>query len=486
VEGFVNVFTFVGNIVIYLSLTAIICIIIVLIAKQKRELKTNKSAYDTIYQELVNMNASDGFFMQDYIEKRLEEIFLNNYTLIRELISYLNIIGLLGTFLGMVVVLPELANLESMSSTVTRGMATALISSIIGLLSGITLSAIYGIAMRGYYKIIEQKKNEIAFKVLKNKGSFGGELNVLNDIIQHQLIPIVKQMDKATSENTLVMDDMKKWAEKQIEHNMQLIKEYSEQSRVTIDHMVSVLKEENKNISDIKKEWGSTVKILSDTSRNVKSVSKIITNFEPLYQRLIDQIDNFSAEFTELFVNLKEIINQTSQPNKIMSNLYDIINSNMHSNEVLREILVGFKNSNEEQLSTIVEAIENNTDLKDYLESLKVELINDQNYMATEIKELNNTVVLEIAQAIMAFNSLSLEMVDSIKNSQLSHSDRLISNLNEMIANHKSQQIEKTLSGIARPLDTLISNTNNTKQSIEKLYRNLAKVLDEVLEGDIS
>ena len=60
------------------------------------------------------------------------------------------------------------------------------------------------------------------------------------------------------------------------------------------------------------------------------------------------------------------------------------------------------------------------------------------------------------------------------------------SNLNEMIANHKSQQIEKTLSGIARPLDTLISNTNNTKQSIEKLNRNLAKVLEEVLEGDIS
>lgn len=464
---------------VYVFIGGFIALILFLIEKQRLFFQNNHHEIQEIQREVIDLKTQDDHFIQEYIEKRFEEKFLFNHKHIKEFISYLNILGLLGTFLGLTIILPELSKLNESGSLdrMKEGMETAFFSSIFGLFAGIIMSIYYNRVLHKYNEKFIYEKNSIIREVLKIRNTDESGLSNLNQIIKNLLLPAVNRINQTVESNTKNIDEMKTWANKQIEHNMLLIKEYSEQSHTTINEMIAVLKEENENISDIKREWSKSINILNDTSKNVSSVSKIIHNFEPLYQSLINQIEEFSGEFASLFINMKDIVNKTTQPNQILSNMYEVINSYSNNSELLKEVIIDLKKSNEAHLSKITQTIENNSVLKEML-----------NNFLEQMKVLDKTeIIIEKNQALVnEIKENQMSLVKDVKENQLAlinSNEKLFSHLKES-SDKNSSKTESIISKISDPLGSIINHTSSTKQSIDKLNRNLAFVLESILEGD--
>ncbi|MBN1969937.1 MAG: MotA/TolQ/ExbB proton channel family protein [Candidatus Delongbacteria bacterium] len=482
-----------------------------LISKDKTRLYNvdETEILDTFLFFLRKIKSSDEYFVNQSLDEFLEKKILRNHSSINFYLKNLNILGLLGTFLGLSIILPELSQLakeilrtnshfaiQNALKNIGDGIGFAFLSSIIGILFAIILSAKYNKFIRQYDEFVKNFKTENLNTIFANvkRYDFDYDPQKLYAEIQDFFL---KSMDdfKETVESNYVK--LKKWSSDNIKTNVDLVINKTNQLSKKLVDVILNLEEERKDLKKVKNDWLRSLKILSESSENIKSVSYIVDNHTQLTEKLMDKIDDFATGFGQLYTNLNLLNEEIKNPSIILEDLTGAINSFAQNEEntlkaqenVIAE-LIHTKELIKNNANDISNAIDKNTDIignakkdistginqelnnfikkykeykeedseksKEFYEKIKNEILtnSDQNY--DDIKKLAESGINKINDQINIINELFKTTTDFLKNSSnlfnadVIHND--IEDVSEKIQNQllKIQDIDKLLKALDR------------------------------------
>lgn len=420
--------------------------------------------------ENILLDFTDDYFLQNML--KYDEI-------IRFLLTSLTILGLLGTFIGMSMVIPQISTLlgsgvEASKATmrnITGGFETAFYSSIVGIILALVSSLFYHFYRQRVKKLRASFVDQYLPLILKASKKEGLKYDPaeLYQEIQTYFINGLQEFQRLNLESH---NKLQTWAEGVVSSHTAIVKEYVDTTNKKIDSVTSELSKEYNALKSIAKENSKVAGILDKVVSKLDSFADVIQNYDKTYESLLATIGEFSQNFGDLFSDITTVVDRINQPSLLLSNLYTGIQE-MVNNQNLS------LSSNKEVMDTVIkqfeELLQSNADtslaslneLKQYLQSF---LTTFQGTISHE--SLQELLSPQTQQILESLATLNLELT-TLKTSQDGYSDRI-----EAINGKVS-----SLSDSVKSITGIIGMINQLSEQMDKINRNLGKVMISLLEG---
>lgn len=325
---------------------------------------------DEIRRYTRESKVSDERVMLDYVDSYFSRTMLAFDEIIRFLISSLTILGLLGTFIGLaVLIVPQFENLRAVVSTgnvseiafkdtfriITDGFKTAFNTSILGIICSLVLSGLYHIlrqnirAIRSQFTrfelpglIAETKKETLSYDPVE----FYHE-------IQNYFIDGLRKFGDTAAKNQA---EFKQWSETVVKSHTEAVKTYVESNNNTMKEVLDELGKEYKALKQVSKDNLRVSEVLGSLIDKLDAFADVIRNYDKTYENLLGQIENFSTEFANVFSRIQTVVELTTQPSNLLTNLYTAISTMVNNQHDLltgnKAMMEGFRANFEELLQS--------------------------------------------------------------------------------------------------------------------------------------
>ncbi len=393
----------------------------------------------TKYQSLESINPS--YVVQDIEKTIISEINPNSST-INLIINSLNILGLLGTFLGLSNALPvllklDLTNIEKSMNGITNSVGNAFYTSIAGIVCALVLSIVNRFLNMKIQLRVENTKDSILDTLFSGKSSNRTSSWNPEDFYKSIRDYFNSTMEEFSKEVSISYDKLQTWTKNVIESNTKLVMDSAKKSTDNLERVIGLLNSERNALDQVKKNWSKSIEQLHASSTNIASMTQNVNNFATLTERLIEQIDLFSIGYQDQINKINEVFKQTNQPSEVMENLYRAIETNINQNK----LLVGMQEATQTSLVDSVDAITkmnelHGRDIKDVINALDRQLTK----YGEDMKSNSSTMNSELRTQLSGLISSIEKQTDALYDRQL----QLMNSLNSSLASHIAHLAEQS------------------------------------------
>ena len=412
--------------------------------------------------ENILLDFTDDFFLQNML--KYDEI-------IKFLLTSLTILGLLGTFIGMSMVIPQISTLlgsgiESSKATmrnITGGFETAFYTSIVGIILALISSLFYHLYRQRVKKLRATFVDQYLPLILKASKKEGLKYDPaeLYKEIQNYFINGLQEFQRINLESH---NKLQAWADKVVSSHTAQVKEYVDTTNKRIESVTSELSKEYNALQSIAKENVKVSGILDKVVSKLDSFADVIQNYDKTYETLLNTIGEFSQNFGDLFSDITTVVEKINEPSLLLSNLYTGIQQMVNNQNLIL-------NSNQEFVNTIIQKFEgllqssadtslaSLNELKQYLQSFLTTL---QGTLSRE--SLQELLAPQTQQILESLSALNFEL-SALKTSQDGYSEK-IGAINAMVSS----------------LTESIKSISDITSQIDKINCNLGGVMTSLLE----
>ena len=369
--------------------------------------------HSDIYSKLGNI--SPDFVTQD-LTQSIQENLNPHAGYIHLIFSSLNIMGLLGTFVGLSQALPFLHKIDNSTlSNIARSVSTAFVSSILGILCALPLSFL----ARGLNRKIDllaESVREGVFGLLFQQGKKAGKVWNPEEFFQSIRDYFTDSMDKFSLEVNTGYQNLKEWSAELIASNTEQVLKNTEDNGADLKRVVSALKNEREDLNKIKSSWGKSIEQLHKASENIAKMTQNVNNFAELTEQLIDKIEAFGAVYQDQITLVHDLMSKANQPSETMQNLSRTLELNANQNQEL----VKMQTATQEVLMSTAEAIAsaNHAQVAE-LQSLIGSFTGEIQKNLEETRQTNDTTSKEAQKTFTEFVSkLSAQNIELISKQQ--------------------------------------------------------------------
>lgn len=463
-----------------IGLFALSALVLIIIELVRRVGFNSDELSDEIRVFTKESKVSDEKVLLDYVDSYFSRTMLAFDEIIRFLISSLTILGLLGTFIGLaVLIVPQFENLSAIVSkgnvsdfafkdtfgTITDGFKTAFLTSILGIVCSIILSGIYHI-LRQSIRSIRSKFTRFELPALiaeTKKETLSYDPVTFYHEIQNYFINGLKQFGDTAASNQA---EFKKWSESVVKSHTETVKSYVESNNSKMREVLEELTKEYKALKQVSKDNLRVSEVLGSLIDKLDAFADVIRNYDQTYENLLGQIENFSTEFANVFSRIQTVVEVSTQPSAMLSNLYTAISTMVNNQHDMltgnKALLDGFRESFEDLL----------------------ERSSAQNTTNSEKFQTILTVLLKDVQTVFSPDSVS-SLLDPRFEMVQTELSKLFSSLEGLNTYGKSLvKLETVDSSIQKISAILEENSSHSKElkvmesQLEKINRNLGKVFE--------
>lgn len=452
-----------------------------IIQLRKRLAYSPESLRDELTHFVKESGVGDEKVIFDYVDDYFSRKLLGFDEVIRFLISSLTILGLLGTFIGLaVLIVPRFHDLSSALNTtdfgtefqttlngITGGFRTAFGTSIIGIISALLCSIVYHF-YRHHIRYLKSNFTSIYLpSIVKatKKDNVAYDPVALYKEIQTYFIDGLNQFKEETVKSH---NKLQAWGEGIITSHTSMVKEYVEANNTRIEAVSIELGKEYKALQTIAKDNLKVSSILNSVVSKLDSFADVIRNYGSTYENLIDKIDNFSQNFGNLFSNISTVVDQINQPSQLLSNLYTSIQEMVNNQNLI-------VNSNKDFMDKTHERFENL--LTKNGESNQVVIAELKEYLEKFIETVRETFSQQSMDELLSNHTIKL--LDSITVLKASLDEINISSVTPEQIN-QINDLMSSLSISVNSISKVIGNLNEMTGRIDKINRNLGKVFESL------
>ena len=447
----------------------------------KRIAYSPESLRDELTHFVKKSGVADEKVIFDYVDDFFSRKLLGFDEVIRFLISSLTILGLLGTFIGLaVLIVPRFHDLSTALNTtdfgkefqttldgITGGFRTAFGTSIIGIIAALLCSIIYHF-YRHHIRYLRSNFISIYLpSIVKNtkKDNVAYDPVALYKEIQTYFIDGLNQFKDETVKSH---NKLQAWGEGIITSHTSMVKEYVEANNTRIEAVTMELAKEYKALQTIVKDNLKVSDILNSVVSKLDSFADVIRNYGSTHENLIDTIDKFSQDFGNLFSQISTVVDQINQPSQLLSNLYTSIQEMVNNQNLIVNSNKDFMDKTHERLENLLtQSGESNqtimSELKEYLEKF-VETVKET-FSQQSMSELLSIPATKLLDSITELKV----MLEKVNNSSVT--TQQISLINDLMS---------SLSISVNSISNVIGNLNEMTGRIDKINRNLGKVFESL------
>ena len=465
---------------VLIGLFSIVAIVLSLMQLRQRRKYDPFSLKEEMVKFAQESKVSDEKVLLDYADTYFSRSLLVYDEIIRFLLSSLTILGLLGTFIGLaMLIVPKFEHLSKILSSgnysdlafkdtfgqIISGFKTAFYTSIAGIILALILSLIY--------HLLRQNIKAIRSEFIKlHLPSVIAEIK--RDAVAYDPVQFFREIERYFVDGLKnfgleIADshkELKQWAESVVMSNTAMVKGYVEANNTRIQAVTEELSKEYSALQKVSKDSYRISNILGSLVDKLDSFADVIRNYDKTYDNLLDTIENFSLEFGNLFSRIQTVIDTTTQPSQLLSNLYTALETMVNNQQKIQSsnesLLQGFSTSFEELLAKSAEQD-------------KTSNSNLQHTMTEIMKEM---------QQILSEESLK-RMLDprfELMKKALEAVQYSIEELNDKeLNNAKYDEMIKNLETISKSISNgpdVGEDIRRVESHLEKVNRNLGKVFE--------
>jgi len=416
----------------------------------------------TKYLSLESINPS--YVVQDIERTIISEINPNSST-INLIINSLNILGLLGTFLGLSNALPvlldlDLTNIDKSMAGITNSVGNAFYTSIAGIVCALVLSIVNRFLNMKIQLRVEDTKDSILDTLFSGKNSSRTSSWNPDDFYKSIRDYFNSSMEEFSKEVSESYEKLQTWSKTVIDTNTKLVMDSSKKSAGDLERVIGLLNNERNALDQVKKNWSKSIEQLHASSTNIASMTQNVNNFAALTERLIEQIDLFSIGYQDQINKINEVFKQTNQPSEVMENLYRAIETNINQNK----LLVGMQEATQTSLVDSVEAISK---------------MNEQH--GRDIKEVIVTLDRQLTKYGEDMRSNSISMYSELK-TQLSGLISSIEKQTDVLHERQLQLMNSLNSSLGSQIAPLAKQSERQTEEIRLLHGNMAAAFESLFK----
>ena len=454
-------------------------------------IKRSKYTPEKLQEELTDFVKKSGVLDEQVIIGYVDNYFSNSLLaydeVIRFLITSLTILGLLGTFIGLaVLIVPNfkalsssmnnvynVAKIQDVFSKITAGFKTAFYTSITGIIAGLICSFVYHI-YRQHIKKLRAAFNSVYLpaivKATKTENVAYDPVAFYKEI-QTYFIEGLKQYEEEIIKSH---NKLQAWGEGIITSHTNMVREYVEANNLKLQAVTEELRKEYTALRGIAKDNVKISTILDGVVSKLDSFSDVIRNYGSAYESLLEKIDSFAQEFGNLFSQISTVVDQVSQPSQLLTNLYTSIQEMVNNQNLIVNSNKDFMDKTHERFENLLS--ESGASNQAILSDLKEYLGQFISTVKTTFSQQNMGEILNLhtAQITDGLSSLK-EKIEEVQDKAVTPSH--------------VEKVQEAMSALGSSVNTIIdvtSTMNEMTGRIDLINRNLGKVFEnlaEVLNG---